>query len=151
MSLAIIESPYAHKSDFEWLRNIQYARIACKEETFLQRTAFASHLFYTQYLDDTVAHERKLGIESGFKIMELTKDVVQVFYVDFGMSKGMIQAVEKGEKLGVQQEFKTLFRTPSEKKKFIHLIDINHGDIRFSQDTKKAFELSLKLLNCFEV
>lgn len=47
----------------------------------------ASHLLYTQVLDDTVVKERKQGIEAGFSWNQYA--VKTVFYTDLGWSLGM--------------------------------------------------------------
>jgi hypothetical protein len=63
MKKVLIESPYA--GDVE--RNEKYAR-ACMRDCFERGEApFASHLLYTQpgVLDDTLHHERALGIDAG--------------------------------------------------------------------------------------
>jgi hypothetical protein len=83
-----IESPYA--SDVG--RNVKYAKRAVLDCLARGEAPYASHLFFTQegILDDKIAEERKLGIEAGFAISDLTSKVV--FYVDYGWSQGMISA-----------------------------------------------------------
>lgn len=70
--------------------NIAYAR-ACLHDCLVRHheAPFASHLLYTQegILDDTVASERKLGIEAGLEIGITAKK--RIFYVDRGISSGM--------------------------------------------------------------
>lgn len=58
----------------------------------------ASHALYPQILDDTVATERKRGIEAGYKWMEVADAVI--FYTDYGWSPGMKKAKKHATKLG---------------------------------------------------
>lgn len=88
MRLVILESPYA--GDIE--RNVAYAR-ACMADCLRRGEApIASHLLYTQpgVLDDDVPAERALGIEAGLAWGRVVEAVV--FYLDLGMSKGMMDA-----------------------------------------------------------
>lgn len=94
MTPIILESPYA--GDVEL--HVAYAR-ACMLDCLERGEApFASHLLYTQVLDDTNAFERAAGIGAGFAWRALaTKTVV---YVDLGtspgMQKGIAHAVHSG-------------------------------------------------------
>lgn len=46
-----------------------------------------SHLFYTQFLDDTVPDERLLGIAAGLAWRKVAEK--SVVYTDYGISDGM--------------------------------------------------------------
>lgn len=84
----IIESPY--KGDIKL--NTAYAQLACLDSIMRGEAPFASHLLYTQILDDNNADERALGIGLGFawhKVADLA-----AFYVDLGMSPGMNQSMK---------------------------------------------------------
>lgn len=52
---------------------------------------YASHLLYTQCLDDLKPDERKLGIEAGFMWRNVAE--VTAFYVDLGYSNGMLMGL----------------------------------------------------------
>lgn len=83
MILVILESPYA--GDIE--RNTDYAR-KCMADCFKRGEApFASHLLYTQCLDDNIPEERELGINAG--LLWAKKADLTVVYTDYGISEGM--------------------------------------------------------------
>jgi hypothetical protein len=97
MKLVIIESPYA--GDVE--ANVSYARKAMADSIHYHGEApIASHLLYTQpgILDDTVEHERALGISAGLAWRSVAQEAV--FYIDRGWSKGMIAAKKLYESEG---------------------------------------------------
>lgn len=80
----IVESPYA--GDLE--RNIAYARFACWWCLKQGMAPFASHLLYTQCLDDRDADERALGMRAGMAWRHGASQTM--LFTDFGISKGMI-------------------------------------------------------------
>lgn len=86
----LLESPYA--GDVE--RNIKYAR-ACVRDSLLRGEApIASHLLYTQdgILDDNIEEERMHGINAGLAWKGVAD--LHVFYIDYGISKGMQYAID---------------------------------------------------------
>lgn len=100
----ILESPFA--GDVE--KNTEYAREAMRDSLLRGEAPFASHLLYTQMLDDTVPHERSMGIEAGLAIGSYaTKTVV---YTDLGISGGMKYGIERAEAEGRPVEYRTLYR-----------------------------------------
>lgn len=92
MKRVILESPYA--GDIE--RNVNYARLCIKDSLNRGEAPIASHLLYTQCLDDDFEPHRFLGITAGLKWGEkATKSVV---YTDYGISKGMEYGIKDAEK-----------------------------------------------------
>jgi hypothetical protein len=89
MQLVIIESPLA--GDVQ--ANQEYARDCCLDALKRGEAPFASHLLYTQMLDDTVPIERKLGIEAG--LAWGNKAEKSVVYVDRGISRGMVLGIRR--------------------------------------------------------
>lgn len=103
MKRVIIESPYAGKKlDLPWFlkwlswivykittyQNVLYARKCLYDSLQRGEAAFASHLLYTQVLDDKKIEDREKGISAGFLI---GKDFdLTAVYVDKGISYGMI-------------------------------------------------------------
>ena len=81
--LVIIESPYSG----DVVRNTAYARACLLDSLRRGEAPFASHLLYTQVLDDTNPKERTLGLYTGFE-WHAAADVIAV-YDDFGVSGGM--------------------------------------------------------------
>ena len=106
MKLVTIESPYA--GDVE--ANEAYLKECLIDSSIRGEAPFASHGFYTRYLDDNNPVERKLGMDSGFEWMKAT-DLVAV-YVDRGISSGMIKGIEKAQSLDIP----IVFRRVKEKK-----------------------------------
>lgn len=94
MRRVIIESPFHGKTQEELAANIKYVREACRDAALLhQEVPFASHLFFTQFLDDTNPEERQLGINMGYDFWEKADKII--FYVDKGMSPGMKDALAR--------------------------------------------------------
>lgn len=87
MKLVIIESPYA--GDLKG--NTQYAQWAMLDALKRGEAPFASHLLYTQALNDNDPAERRLGIEAGHQWGK--KAEATVVYIDRGMSTGMRQGI----------------------------------------------------------
>jgi len=86
--LVILESPFA--GDVE--ANVAYARRAAKDCAMRGESPQASHLLITQFLDDNVPAERKLGIELGLAWRRVAD--YSVFYTDRGWSRGMCDALD---------------------------------------------------------
>ena len=89
MRLVIIESPYAGDVD----ENIKYAIECMRDSLFRDEAPLASHLLYTQALDDKVPEERHLGIQAGLE-WGLKADLT-VVYADLGISEGMQQGMRR--------------------------------------------------------
>lgn len=102
MGLVIIESPFS--GDVE--NNIQYARKCMLDSIFRGESPFASHLLYTQVLDDNKEDERKLGMYCGFEVMKKA-DFVAV-YNDLGISDGMNEGIKRAKELGLKVEYRSL-------------------------------------------
>jgi len=97
MKLVILESPYAGNVQ----RNIEYARKCVKDSIMRGESPIASHLLLTQegILDDSIPEEREMGIKAGLAWKKVADR--HVFYVDYGMSKGMKDA-EKSSNLPIE-------------------------------------------------
>lgn len=90
----ILESPFA--GDVE--RNFAYAKRAMLHSLLNDEAPFASHLLYTQVLDDSQPSERSRGIEAGLAIgARLDATVV---YADHGISPGMRLGIVAALKAG---------------------------------------------------
>ena len=57
----LLESPFAGKTPEELARNREYALEAMRHSLYLGEAPFASHLLYTQMLDDDTPAERMMG------------------------------------------------------------------------------------------
>jgi hypothetical protein len=102
MKRVLVESPYAGEVD----DNEAYAR-ACVLDCLRRGEApFASHLLYTQVLDDAKPTERQLGIAAGLA-WGVCADLVAV-YIDRGVSSGMRKGIEAATNAGIPQEERRL-------------------------------------------
>lgn len=109
MELVVIESPLA--GDF--VKNIRYARLCALDCLNRDEAPYASHLFFTQMLNDENIKERNLGINAGFLWAE--KATKRVVYQDFGLSEGMKKGIKHGLDIGQKIEYR--FLTPELMKK----------------------------------
>jgi hypothetical protein len=102
MIKVFVESPY--KGDT--YTNRIYLKRAMMDCISRGETPFASHLIYTQILDDNVKEERLLGISLG----EPWRDVSNytVFYTDYGISDGMLKALDVCRAKGIVVEYRTI-------------------------------------------
>lgn len=92
----IIESPYAGDTE----RNAEYAKACMRDSLERGEAPFASHLLYTQVLDDGIADQRALGMQAGFA-WGLEADLVAV-YVDLGVSAGMLAGIKRARGRGIE-------------------------------------------------
>lgn len=81
--LVKIESPY--RGDIPL--NIAYAKLAMLDSILRGEAPIATHLLYTEVLNDYDEVERALGISLGYEWLQAS-DLV-AFYIDLGMSPGM--------------------------------------------------------------
>lgn len=104
----IIESPFAGDVD----RNLRYLRAAMHRCLLDGEAPFASHALYTQpgVLDDTVPHERELGIAAGFVIADALArtGAKRVVFRDLGYSRGMEKGIEHATQIQQAIEFRSL-------------------------------------------
>lgn len=105
MRNVILESPYA--GDVE--ENVKYAKRCLLDCLRREESPIASHLLLTMVLDDDNREERALGVSAGHSWVEAADAVV--FYLDRGMSQGMIQALIRANELETPMEFRYLERS----------------------------------------
>ena len=100
--LVVIESPYKGKVK----QNVAYAQKCMSDSLLRGECPFASHLLYTQVLDDTVPELRSMGMSRAFEWYRHA-DLMAV-YIDNGISDGMKMGMEVAEKLGIEVVYRTL-------------------------------------------
>tara|TARA_A100001388_G_scaffold270251_1_gene247561 strand:- start:1753 stop:2079 length:327 start_codon:yes stop_codon:yes gene_type:complete len=100
--LVIIESPYMGNVK----SNVAYARKCMNDSLLRGESPFASHLLYTQVLDDNKDIERLTGMSRAFNWYRHA-DLMAV-YIDKGISNGMKMGMEVAEKLGIEMVYRTL-------------------------------------------
>ena len=91
--LIFICSPY--RGDVE--SNLENARRYCRFAIRRGGIPFAPHLLFTQFLDDSVAHERELGLELGRSMLSIC-DELWVFGVQ---TAGMTLEISEAERLKI--------------------------------------------------
>lgn len=97
MKRVIIESPY--RGDIAG--NLKYLNECIKDSLKRGEAPFASHGFYTWYLQDSNEEERKQGIQAGFA-WGWVADLIAVYAdlgVTRGMQKGILRAKEGGQEV----------------------------------------------------
>jgi hypothetical protein len=98
----VIESPYADNVGL----NISYARECLWDSLLRQESPFASHLLYTQVLDDKISGQRKLGMDLALNWYDVA-DLCAV-YTDHGISDGMRRGIEYAESIGLAIEERSI-------------------------------------------
>jgi hypothetical protein len=86
--------------------NVAYARKCMSDSLLRGESPFASHLLYTQVLDDTKEIERLTGMSRAFNWYRHA-DLMAV-YTDKGVSKGMEMGMEVAKNLGINIEYRNL-------------------------------------------
>jgi hypothetical protein len=98
----IIESPYAG----DLVRNVGYARECLWDSLLRQESPFASHLLYTQVLDDKIPEQREMGLRLALAWYNAA-DLCAV-YTDFGISDGMKEGIEYAMSIGLPVEKRSI-------------------------------------------
>lgn len=101
-SIVIIESPFSGDRG----KNTKYALKAMRDCFNRGEVPFASHLLYTQVLDDTIPEEREMGIEAGLVIAKRADKTV--VYTDLGISPGMQQGIDRAISENRPVEYRSL-------------------------------------------
>jgi hypothetical protein len=107
LRLIILESPFAG----DVAENVLYARQCLLDSLRKGEAPMASHLLFTQVLNDEAPDERHLGIEAGLAwglIAEAT-----VVYTDRGISEGMRRGIARAEAEGRPIEYRSLEKQQS--------------------------------------
>ena len=87
MKRVILESPYSGNVE----ENLKYAKRCMINSLMRGEAPIASHLLYTQFLDDSKENERKLGITAGLTWVPVAD--MSVIYVDRGITNGMVKGI----------------------------------------------------------
>lgn len=105
--LVVIESPFAGEVG----KNVEYARRCLKHSADRGEAPIASHLLFAQdgIFDDNNPVERMHGIAAGLAWHRVAELVA--FYIDRGISPGMVKAAEHARAIGVKIEFRSLDRS----------------------------------------
>jgi hypothetical protein len=102
MKRVVIES----RLSGDFVRNQRYARLCAVDCMRRGESPYASHLFFTQMLNDATPEDRKLGMECGFAWAEAA-DLCAI-YEDFGISDGMNEGINRALANKIPYEFRKL-------------------------------------------
>lgn len=86
--------------------NLDYVKAVCRFLAMRGDAPYASHLFCTQFLEDSDPTERQLGIEIGLQWG--SRAALTVVAVDRGISVGMRYGIERARKEGRHIEWLSL-------------------------------------------
>lgn len=104
--VVLIESPYAGDVG----RNTEYAKMAMLDSISRGEAPIATHLLHTQVLDDNDQGMRQIGMDCGAAIARMVDGLA--VYVDYGISRGMVERLLQYTDCGLGGEGVTLeFRT----------------------------------------
>lgn len=106
LRLVMLETPRPFAVDVA--RSMRYARSCMADCLRLHDAPFAAHLLYTQagVMDDSVPTMRRLADEAGQAWCE--KSQATVVYTDLGVSRDMMDAIERAEAAGRPVEYRKL-------------------------------------------
>ena len=105
--LTVIESPFSAPTHDEIVRNVYYAMLAVRDSLLRGEAPYASHLFFTQMLDDNIPTERTAGINAGLTVGQNAP--VTALYLDLGMSHGMRLGADAAKEHGREIVERRLF------------------------------------------
>lgn len=108
MRRVVIESPFAGDA----AANLDYARRALLDCLRRGEAPLASHLLYTQVLDDAEPDQRRLGVDAGLAWHRTAEAVV--VYGDCGISPGMRVGIANARRLDIPVEYRYLDRPRDE-------------------------------------
>lgn len=97
----VVESPLAG----DVARNMRYAAWCCRVLVDDGKSPLASHFLCPWFLDDAVPTERTIGIDCPWVWQP---DVEHVFFIDHGVSRGMIAAMSRCTTEGIPLNFTKL-------------------------------------------
>lgn len=106
MRLVIVESPYAGTSPAEVDSNVKYARRCLLDCLQRGEAPFASHLLYTQVLDDNDAAQRTFGIAAGNAWIRAADAIV--VYTDHSITPGMHMGIAAARQAGIAIEYRRI-------------------------------------------
>lgn len=103
----LIESPFNAPTEEGVIRNVSYAMLAVRDSLNRGEAPYASHLFFTQMMDDNDPEERATGIDTGLHIGSFAEQ--SAVYIDLGMSRGMEYGIANAERAGRDIVYRRLY------------------------------------------
>lgn len=84
------------RGDYE--QNIENAKGYCRGVVLQGDMPICPHIYFTQFLDDTVEHERKIGMAAGLGLLKYCDKV----YVYGEPSEGMKAEITLAKQMGIE-------------------------------------------------
>lgn len=103
MKLVIVETPHSGANPEKKKRYLHECMRDCLSRN---EAPYASHMMYTQVLDDDIPSERLLGIRAGLRWGEVA--AATIVYDDLGITQGMQRGIEDAERFGREIIFRSL-------------------------------------------
>lgn len=103
-----LASPYRATHEVDTSTHIEYARRALHHSLKLGESPVAPHLLYPQVLDDDIPDQRLIGIRANADLIESSGRVA--FYVDYGMSPGMVEELRLANEYKVPIDIRSISR-----------------------------------------
>lgn len=104
-----VESPFGAPTRERVITNVAYALLAMRDSLYRGEAPFASHLLYTQMLDDTDQVERAMGITRGLVIADSAE--LTAVYTDLGISHGMQLGIDHAKETDRPIVYRQLYNT----------------------------------------
>lgn len=102
----VIESPFRGINGEYDQENISYLNMCILDCLLRGEAPFASHVMYTDSLNDYYDEQRYFGIKAGFVWRKFAEKTI--FYIDRGFSLGMVKALEHCKENNLNFEIRTL-------------------------------------------
>ena len=100
--LVVIESPFAGNRN----ENMHYGKRALLDSLRRGESPFASHLLYTQVLDDAIKDDRELGIIACLRFYPVVS--LCAVYNDMGISPGMFRGIDAAKAANIPIEYRSI-------------------------------------------
>lgn len=84
----------------DYIENQKRAKGYCREAIMAGYIPIAPHVYFTQFLDDTVESERILGIDCGIALLDKCSEIW--IYTERGISDGMKTEIEHAKQKGIK-------------------------------------------------
>lgn len=104
--LVVVETPFRPTTQMSAAMRDRFLEACMRDCIDRGEAPFASHMMYTQILDDEIPSERMLGMRLGFAWGAMAEKVV--VYTNLGISDGMRRGIDIARENGKPVEFREL-------------------------------------------
>jgi len=106
MRRVVIESPCSPSNGRTYEQNLHYARQCMLDSLSMGEAPWASHLLYTQVLNEHKEADRERGISAGLEWS--SKASICAVYEDFGITDGMKRGIALAKSRSIRVEHRNL-------------------------------------------